>query len=161
MKQLLQITLKIYTLIGVFLTVYAQEAVPASGGEASGSGGSVSYSAGQVVYTTHTATTGSVAQGVQQAFEISTVLGVEDHLINLSFMAYPNPTTDMLTLKIDNFNQNNMKYALFDIQGRLLVQQKIQQINTNISTKNLSPSIYFLKIFGQNNLLKTFKIIKN
>ncbi len=139
----------------------AQQAILTSGGKATGGGGTASYSIGQMVYSTATGSNGSVAQGVQQAFEISTTLGIEDNLINLSFKAYPNPTTSVLTLKISNFNQNNMKYALFDIQGRLLIQQKIQQENTNISTENLAPAIYFLRIFNQNNLIKIFKIIKN
>ncbi len=61
-------------LLGLGLTgLQAQTSVNATGGNASGSGGSASYSVGQVVYTTHTGTNGSVAQGVQQPFEISVV----------------------------------------------------------------------------------------
>lgn len=58
-------------LLGLGLTgLQAQESVNATGGNASGSGGSASYSVGQVVYTTNTGTNGTVAQGVQQPFEI-------------------------------------------------------------------------------------------
>ena len=49
--------------------VYSQEAIAASGSEAKGSGGSGSYTVGQTFYTTNTAATGSVSQGVQQPFE--------------------------------------------------------------------------------------------
>jgi len=114
-----------------------------------------------MVYGTVTGTNGSVAQGVQQAFEISTTLGIEDNLINLSFIAYPNPTSNVLTLKISNFNQNNMEYALCDIQGRLLAHQKIQQENTQIPMQNLASDTYFLKITTKNKPIKTFQIIKN
>ena len=55
----------------------AQEAIPAAGSNAIGSGGSVSYSVGQVVYTINTGTNGSVAEGVQQPYEISVVVGIE------------------------------------------------------------------------------------
>ncbi len=51
----------------------AQEVIPASGGNATGSGGSVSYSAGQVFYLTHEGTTGSVNEGAQQPYEISAI----------------------------------------------------------------------------------------
>ena len=64
-KKLLIATL----LLGAFQT-QAQEAVATAGGDASGTNGNVSYTVGQVVYTTNTGTTGSVAQGVQQPFEI-------------------------------------------------------------------------------------------
>ena len=53
-------------LLGFGLTAQAQQATTATGGDATGSGGSAAYSVGQIVYTTHTGTTGSVAQGVQQ-----------------------------------------------------------------------------------------------
>jgi hypothetical protein len=65
-NKLLQLTL---LLLGFVLTAQAQQATTAAGGNATGSGGSVAYSVGQIVYTTHTGTTGSVAQGVQQTYE--------------------------------------------------------------------------------------------
>ena len=80
-------------------TVSAQESVNATGGDASGSGGSASYSVGQVVYTTNVGTNGSVSQGVQQPYEISVVTAIEEAKgINLTVTAYPNPTTDYLSL---------------------------------------------------------------
>lgn len=160
MKQKLLLTT--YSLIFIcLLPIYAQQTVVSSGGNATGSGGSASYSVGQIVYTTVSTANHSLAQGVQQAFEISTTLGVEDELINLSFNAYPNPTTDKLNLKIANFNQKNMVYALFDVQGRLISKQKIETENTQIGTDNLKAAIYFLKVFNRNNVIKVFKIIKN
>lgn len=50
-------------LLGLGLTrLQAQEAIPASGGNATGNGGSASYSVGQVVYTTNTGTNGSAVR---------------------------------------------------------------------------------------------------
>ncbi|MBK6984778.1 MAG: hypothetical protein IPH32_08475 [Bacteroidetes bacterium] len=67
-------------------TVSAQETTDASGGNASGSGGSASYSIGQSAYNTYTGTNGSVAQGVQQPYEISIVTEVKEAKdISLSF----------------------------------------------------------------------------
>ena len=74
-KKLKLITL---LLLGVGLTgLQAQQAIPASGGNASGSGGSASYSVGQVIYSKNTGTNGSVAQGIQQPYEIMVVTGIE------------------------------------------------------------------------------------
>ena len=114
-------------LLGLGLTgVQAQTSVNATGGDASGGGGSVSYSVGQVVYTTHTGTSGSVAEGVQQPYEISVVTGLEEaQSINLSVTAYPNPTTDYLTLRIDEFEISNLSFQLYDMNGKLLQNEKI------------------------------------
>ena len=150
-------------LLGLGLTaLQAQEAIPATGGNASGSGGSVSYSVGQVVYTTNTGTNGSVAQGVQQPFEISVVTGLEEAKgINLVVSAYPNPTTDFLTLSVGNFEVSNLSYQLYDMQGKLLENKKLEGNKTSIVMSNLVPAIYFLKIIQNNKEIKSFKIIKN
>ena len=74
----------------------AQESANASGGDATGSGGTIAYSIGQVVYTTYTGSSGSVAQGVQHAYEIFTV-DIEETTLSISLIAFPNPTADNLT----------------------------------------------------------------
>ena len=109
-------------LLGLGITgLQAQTSINATGGNASGSGGSVSYSVGQVVYTNNTGTNGSVAQGVQQPYEISVVTAIEEAKgINLSVTAYPNPTTDYLTLSISAFDISNVSYQLYDMNGKLL-----------------------------------------
>lgn len=152
-------------------TLMAQETIPATGGNASGSGGTVSYSVGQVVYTTNTGTNGSVAQGVQQPFEISVVTGIEQTAINLAISAYPNPTTDYLVLKIENYDNGNLSYQLFDMQGKLLENKKVTGNETSIDMSKLVPATYFVKVYavGRNDRtgvtegnkeVKTFKIIK-
>jgi len=141
--------------------IKAQETIPASGGNASGSGGSVSYTIGQIVYTTDTATSGSVAQGVQQAFEISVVTEIKEaNNITLNCSAFPNPTTDNLILKIENFQLSTFNFQLLDINGKLLENKKISSNVTFISMENLIPATYLLKISNSNIEIKTFKIIK-
>jgi len=149
-------------LLGIgFNQGYAQQASIASGGDASGSGGSVAYSAGQIVYTTTIETTGSVAQGVQQPFEIQATLGIDTHHINLSFSVYPNPAVAMLTLNIGDFDYSNATYQLFDLNGKLLSDRKIIENSTNIPMEIYPQAIYLLHVIDNNKTLKTFKIIKN
>jgi hypothetical protein len=152
-------------LFGLGLTgLHAQEAIPASGGNASGSGGSSSYSVGQMVYTTNTGTNGSVAQGVQQPFEISVVTGIDEAKdITLQCMAFPNPTIDNLNLKVDastTLSIQSLSYQLFDLNGKLLESKKVEDSETRIAMSNLIPATYFLKVIQNNKEIKTFKIIK-
>jgi len=161
-----KVKLSAVLLLGLGLTVLqAQNAIPASGGNASGTGGSASYSIGQVVYTTNTGTNGSVAQGVQQPFEISVVTEIENAKgITLQCLAYPNPATDFVTLKIDAstaFNFQSLNYQIFDLKGKLLTTNKLEGNETSIAMNNLVPSTYFLKVIQGNKEIKTFKIIKN
>lgn len=148
-------------LLGLGLTVQAQQATTSTGGVASGSGGTAAYSNGQVVYTTHTGSNGSVAQGVQQPYEISIVLGVENQQISLNLKANPNPTTDYLTLNVGNAELSTLNFQLFDISGKLIESRKIISSSETIAMENLPTATYFLKVTNNNNEVKTFKVIKN
>lgn len=140
----------------------AQNTLNTSGGKASNvNTGSISYSVGQLITTSTSNSNGSVTAGVQQAFEISTTLGIEDTTINLEYTAYPNPTVDILHLSINNFNQENLRYQLFNVQGQLLASKKISNTTTIIGMEGYAASIYFLKVVTNNQPIKTFKIVKN
>jgi hypothetical protein len=153
-------------LLGLGLTgLQAQESINATGGDASGSGGSASFSVGQVIYQTHTGTSGSVAEGVQKPYEISVVTGLEEAKgINLMLTAYPNPTTDYLTLEVQGFEFSNLYFQMYDMQGKLLKSEKITSNQTSIVMSNLVPATYFVKIVtlhATSQEVKTFKVIKN
>lgn len=138
---------------------YAQEASTSAGGDATGSGGSVAYSVGQVVYTTNTGTTGSVAQGVQQTYKISSV-GLDHPSINLKLAAYPNPTTDYLILEVQGDEAPKLTYQLLDLNGKVLGNSKLTGTQTNIDMGSLLPASYFVKVYQGNTVVKTFTVIK-
>jgi len=141
----------------------AQEATTTAGSEAIGSGGMASYTVGQVGYTTNEGTNGNtVAQGMQQPFEISVVTGItEAKGIKLEVLAYPNPTTDYLSVKVENYETANLQYMVFDINGKLLQTVKATGKETQIETGKLVPANYFVKVLDNNSEIKVFKIIKN
>ncbi len=143
-----------------FNSFQAQESVHGSGGNAAGSGGNVSYSLGQVLYTTASGTTGSTAAGVQQPFEIQTVLGNENFNISLNMVVYPNPTTNLLMLEVKNYGLENLEYQLFDLNGRLIADEKISAETTTISMEQYPSAVYLLKVVNNNKEIKTFKILK-
>jgi len=139
----------------------AQETVPATGGDASGSGGSTSYTIGQVVYTTNTGGNGSVAQGVQQPYEITTTIGIDVGEIKLDLVAYPNPANNALTLNVGNYSNEKLTYQLYDMQGKLLANKQVINSRTSIDLQDLPVSAYLLNVLDNNSLIKTFRIIKN
>ncbi len=150
-------------LSGIFCVAisFAQQTVISSGGTATGSGGSATYSIGQVVYTAYSANSGSVSQGVQQAYEIY-VLSVEDLAINLSMDIYPNPTSNQLTLRVSELKGENLSYRLIDMQGKKLSSGDIVTTQTPIDVRDLERGSYFLTVFMQENKkVQSFKIIKN
>jgi len=145
-------------LAGVGITTQAQKTTVAAGGDASGIGGTVAYSIGQVVYTTNVGDTINATQGVQQPYEFFTVTGENNNSIRLELSVYPNPATNYLILKTENFS--DLKYELFDVQGKVVESKIVNDNVTNIEMKFLPSTTYFLKISKNNQVVKTFKIIK-
>jgi hypothetical protein len=146
---------------GFNIVIQAQNTIPATGGNATGTGGSVSYTVGQITYQTISGTNGIVNQGVQQPYEISVVTSIRNtEEINLKCFVYPNPTGGITKLIFESSNFENLRIRLFELNGRLLQDKKVESKETEISLENLSSSIYFLKVYKRNSEVRVFKIVK-
>lgn len=173
-KKWLRWSAAVFLLSGIITTTSAQNAIPATGGNASGQGGSVSFSVGQVIYTSINVEGNLVIQGVQQPYVVSVVSSsLETPLIGFEVEAYPNPVTDFLTLKVELENSQQFQsyfYELFNTNGSLVEKKEITGSHTNIQMGHLTSASYLLIVsysrdslpFGQAIPLqtKTFKIIK-
>ena len=144
----------------LFGSIQAQEGFSTSGAEASGTAGSSSFSVGQMAYTTYTGNTGSVAQGIQQTYDIIALLGAEISAIKLELVAYPNPIQETLTLKINNYKNEKLTYQLYDLQGKLWDSQSVKGAQTQLDMNDLAVGTYLLSIQDEELLIKTFRIIK-
>lgn len=141
----------------------AQQALPATGGEASGSGGTVSYTVGQLNYTTQSTANGILSSGLQQTYEVSVVSGMEVEAdISLSIGAYPNPTMEQLTIEVEQLELKPQKlhYSLYDLSGRLIQQKEMTGAKTSLQTDKLIPATYILKVSTDKKTLKIFRILK-
>ena len=140
---------------------YAQQSVLTSGGTAVGSGGAVSYSVGQPVYITYSGSTGSVAAGVQQAFEVSVVSINETITPLVSVEVFPNPVVNALTLAIQDASDGAFSYQLTDLQGRIIEKKNIEEASSQVDMSSRASAVYLLNIFQQNKLVKAFRVVKN
>jgi hypothetical protein len=139
----------------------SQESTNSSGGDATGSGGSVAFSIGQVFYTKNTGSSGSIAQGVQYAYEIFT-FGIKETELNISLYVFPNPTTDNLTLEISDYNNEKLSYQLLDALGKQLSHGQLSANKTHIYTNSLPKATYFVNVVNEEiKTVQSFKIIKN
>jgi hypothetical protein len=154
-------TIALSSCIFSFSDLLAQKNVVASGGNGSGSGGTVSYSVGQIDYSGKNGTGGSTNEGTQQPYEIFIITSVSEHAIELSVKVYPNPTIDIVSLKIEDHNLSTLKYIVADETGKVIFRERIVNPLTEINFHELSAGIYFLKVSDDNETTKIFKIIKN
>jgi hypothetical protein len=134
-----------------------------AGKDAIGSSGTVSYSIGQLFYTYIGQSVYNVAQGIQHQELYKTGSSIVNSIEpKVEVLVFPNPTTDFVTINTKGleFEKGKQFYQLYDIQGRILKQNRINQNETQINLNNLTASIYLLKVYDNNKVLKTFKILK-
>lgn len=138
--------------------VKAQKALLATGSDATGSNGSVSYSVGQIDFTTKG---NQVMEGVQQAYEITTLSTTETAGSDKKdILLYPNPFKDFLFLDFTTNDYRNSEFQLFDSSGKLLKEATIKATKSEFNFSELPSAMYLIRINQNGKNIKTFKIIK-
>jgi len=80
-----------------------------------------------------------------------------DLLSQSTLSLYPNPANHFLSIHYNNEKLQNPNYQIVDINGRLVLEDKLQSDFINVYT--LKPGIYFFKLQLENNYL-TIKFVK-
>lgn len=158
----------IYLLACIFCTVNcrAQQVLSASGNFYSGEPLKISWTVGETIISSLDNETNILTQGMHQS-KLTITAMEEIELSDLQISVYPNPVSECINLKIylppglvKHNDFQNHSYRLFDLNGKLLLHKKIENIGTIIHMGKYSPSTYFLVITENNIEIKKYKIIK-
>lgn len=147
-------------LLSYSINIDAQESINAGGSNITTDFGSISFSIGQVFYTNLKNDYGTITQGVQQPYEIYSLGQDKFPQITLNLGIYPNPIISLLNLKIEDENFDGVEYELYDVTGKLLMDEKVTERESQIQMGHLSRNVYLLRVLRNTILIKTFKIIK-
>ena len=153
------------------IAVHAQEVISTAGSYGETTSGSLSWTVGEPVIETITDGTNTLTQGFQQSK--LTVTAINDLKVpGIELSVYPNPTADYIILSIDDVKTNGrssqLSLQLYDINGKLLQNEKITGNETSIDMSNLMPATYILKVMLEKDssrkdtmhCVTTFRIIK-
>jgi hypothetical protein len=147
--------------MAISTAMIAQQQLVPAGGNAAGSTGTISYTLGQPLLMQVSGQGVSLTGGVQQPFEISVVSGLKDpRFEQMALTVFPNPVQQKLVLSYHEVIAGTLSYSLYNLQGELIVNGKVQQSNTEIIVDHLPSSTYLLRITEGNREVKTFRIIK-
>ncbi len=162
--------MKQQTVLIVFLlclagATFAQSAIVPVGGDAQSNSGSVSYTVGQIAVQTPANGDGSVsvAEGVQQPYEIQAV-GVDNYpQIALNAVVYPNPTDNLAHLQLNGFEipANGLRAILYDGSGKQLTSIPVTEDLTAFQIGHYATGTYYLEMRDGKRVLKTFKIVRS
>lgn len=148
-------------LTAISASLTGQEVIATTGGiQEDENGNSISFTLGETISSTLTNGDGiTLTQGFQQpSFTISTV--AENHDIDYSIKAYPNPADDYIILEVDKVSYNDTRFKLFDLNGRLLKEKPISGTETTIHFQEFTPGVYYLHVIDNQKIVKVLSVIK-
>jgi len=144
-----------------YITSYSQQTVIATSGDYFRNGStSISFTIGDLMIDSYLGSNSSITQGFQQTQVLSTEIENVTK-VGLNISIYPNPTTDIVNIKFEGDNLDNISYVLYDIKGQKLIQEPIIKGQSKLSLLQYLPSIYLLKIVKGTTTIHTFKLVKH
>ena len=146
----------LFFLLFTSVLVSAQEVVSTQGDSYTNSSGSIDFTIGEVVINTGSDGSNDLTQGFHQTNW--NFVSIEHHVPSYEAIIFPNPTSEILTIKTSTFE--NVTYALYDVQGKLVIQDKLSSLQTPIQVSQLAPGAYSLILNNHAQNLKTFQLIK-
>jgi hypothetical protein len=141
-----------------YMNLQAQQVVATTGAFFQNTNGSMEYTLGESVITTLSFTDKILTQGFHQSR--ITVTAIEDLTVStFDIQVYPNPASEYIVIRINTELPGKLHLYLYDINSKLLVNKKIENLETIIPFKEYPPAIYLLRIIAGKET-RTYQIIK-
>ncbi|OIQ29317.1 MAG: hypothetical protein BM564_06355 [Bacteroidetes bacterium MedPE-SWsnd-G2] len=92
---------------------------------------------------------------------ISTLtLGLEDYFVNSGIKVYPNPTSHVLTIGLNNTNDLPTAYEIYNVLGQSMGKKTISNTaDLSLNTTDLNTGMYFIRI-SKDNATVTLPFVK-
>jgi len=139
----------------------AQEVISSNGGTYKGSTVQLDWTIGEPVIATLTSGTNTLTQGFHQSN--LTVTAVDQMAISsITLRVYPNPVSEQLVLETGKGEKQRLSLKLFDITGKLIYQQAVEQPVETVNMQVYVSGHYLLRVFAEDGIpLQTFKVVKD
>lgn len=142
-----------------------QMVIGALGGDFSNANIDVNYTAGEVVIQTETTANVIVTQGFHQPLD--GIGGLYEMENTTAMTLFPNPTKDVLNVRIDEYGQLNgeAELVIYDINGQQVHNETLYYLNQNgtvqLNVGSLSSGHYQVRILTSDGIVSRAKFIKS
>jgi hypothetical protein len=75
-------------------------------------------------------------------------------------VVFPNPASDHLIIRTDKEQHENLYFQLYDLSGKIILQDRIRETETTIPLNHLRSAVYLLRIIEGNRQVRSFKVVK-
>ncbi len=89
----------------------------------------------------------------------TTQTSVQEQKAAVKTNVFPNPAENYLDVTIEE-NDKELMVNVYDLQGKLVIQEKLIGLKTRIDVSALKPSTYFLKIFDEGKIIAGWEVLK-
>ena len=148
---------------GISQTISLQS-INSSGQTMTQSNGSLTFTVGELVVLTQTDSDGNtLGSGFTSGALLTTASIQEPNASLINVKVYPNPTTDLVTVSIQETKLAQVVLEIVDVNGKSISVEKYAGMTNNIgiSTSLWEKGIYILNLKNnENQLLGSYKIIK-
>jgi hypothetical protein len=136
-----------------------QQVIGSAGGYHHQANKTISWTLGEIAIVTLESENYILTQGFQQGS--ITITAIIPPPAGLHVNAFPNPAGDFLRVQIDDMHQSGAQIRLFDLSGRLVIEQHVNASPQQVNLTSLSRGTYLLKVYQQSIEIASFKIIKH
>ena len=148
-----------FALLGANAQTASPELVSSSGDSFNNTSYQLDWSIGECITQTQSAGDYVITQGFHQNSYVIT--SVEDLRADINMSVYPNPTSDFISLKVESSKVEDLQYTITDFSGKVLQTENFAGDIEQINFTNYAVGTYFISVTENNQLIKSFKIIKN
>ncbi len=136
-----------------------QEVIASAGGYNTAGGISISWTLGETIIPTFTNGGLTLTHGFQQQLIVTTVEENIDILVSVK--VYPNPVSDIITIKFEEVVESEITLMLLDSQGRVVKQDVVEATlsEKQINMQDVAAGIYYLRL-TKGKLVNVYKVIK-
>jgi len=136
-----------------------QEVIASAGGYNVAGGISISWTLGETIIPTFTNGGLTLTHGFQQQLIVTTVEENIDILVRVK--VYPNPVSDIITIKFEEVVESEITLMLLDSQGRVVKQDVVEATlsEKQINMQDVAAGIYYLRL-TKGKLVNVYKVIK-
>ncbi|MFM9946137.1 MAG: SBBP repeat-containing protein [Bacteroidia bacterium] len=77
-----------------------------------------------------------------------------------NFKIYPNPSSGILNIDLENLNNSNIKIQIINSIGQIMLEQTTKSQHSQFDIKDLSNGLFLVKVMDGNSILTFQRIIK-
>ena len=137
----------------------AHEVISASGASFKQSSGYITQTIGELVTVTLTGPGEILTQGFLQTGLPKSWRTPVENTPDFEMSVFPNPVNDLLVMQVELLQ--DLQYTLHDVTGVLIERGLVLNEQTEIDFSYLSPAIYILRVFDNNQQIRIFQIVKH